>query len=146
MSVPYRFQSKNTLFFVVSSNEDRPGQEVDTRPGKDSIPPHSILIINPPIREPITVARIKGASGLFVALIGDAEKTKLTWSAEPYEWIIRANGPGSSVITPRSGQDLYWVDEFGVGIGDHVEVRSGRNIQPPQNEWYITPLLRPSEE
>jgi len=131
----FRIESINTHFFVVSSKEDQAGQEVDTRPGNAGIPPNSILNIVPPIEGQVTVAYIRGESGLYVSLIGEAEDTKLTWASEKYTWIIRETATGPFVITPANGADLFWVDEFGVGIGDHVEVKSGGNIQPPQNEW-----------
>ena len=38
----YLFQSVNTKFFVVSDGNDKPGQEVNTKPGKDSIPEGSV--------------------------------------------------------------------------------------------------------
>ena len=38
----YRFQSTNTEFYVISTPNDKVGQEIDTLPGKDSIPPNSV--------------------------------------------------------------------------------------------------------
>ena len=90
--VPYHIQSKNTLFYVISTPQDKADQEVDTKPGKDSIPPNAvcarlstlsttnfkrqpwfffgqILTLNPPVRGPVTLnVLIQGASGLFVSL------------------------------------------------------------------------------
>ena len=42
MSYLYKFQSVNTKFFVISRPEDKAGQEVDTKNGKDSIPEDSV--------------------------------------------------------------------------------------------------------
>ena len=91
--VPYHIQSKNTLFYVISTPQDKVDQEVDTKPGKDSIPPNAvrarlstlstttnfkhqpwfffgqIVTLNPPIRGPVTLnVLIQGASGLYVSL------------------------------------------------------------------------------
>ena len=38
----YRISSKNTKFYVVTTKEDKVDQQVDTKPGKDSIPPNSV--------------------------------------------------------------------------------------------------------
>ena len=89
----YRFQSVNTGFFVVSNENDKPGQDIDTKPGgsipKDSVraqlssPAFSssssnitlnhffvqILHSNVPILNvPIAIAEITGATGLYVSL------------------------------------------------------------------------------
>jgi hypothetical protein len=33
-------------------------------------------------------------------------------------------------ITPANGADLYWFDEFGVGVGDHVSgLKFSSNIE-----------------
>ena len=40
--VPYYIQSKNTLAYVISSLQDKVDQEVDTKPGKNSIPPNAV--------------------------------------------------------------------------------------------------------
>jgi len=101
------------------------------------------VTLNPPIRGPVTLnVLIQGASGLYVSLKGNEENTKLTWAKEPYAWTISLIAPEAYVVTPGDGKDLYWFDEFNVGVGDHVEVRAGRNTKPPQNQWIFTPLLR----
>ena len=40
--IPYRIQSVDTKAFVISTQNDKPGQEVETKPGKDSIPEESV--------------------------------------------------------------------------------------------------------
>ena len=85
--VPYHIQSKNTLSYIISTPQDKVDQEVDTKPGSDSVPPNAvrmpstttnssltltlgqILTLNPPIRGPVTLnVHIQGASSLFVTL------------------------------------------------------------------------------
>ena len=39
---PYLIKSKNTEFYIVSAKEDKPGQQVDTKNGKTSIPPLAV--------------------------------------------------------------------------------------------------------
>jgi len=140
---PYHIQSKNTLFYVISTDADKPGQKVDTKPGKNSIPPNSTLNVSPIVEGTITVATIKGVNGLYVSLVGDAENTKLTWSPTAYLWnvTITQTGPETYYVTPATGQDLYWFDEFSVGVGNHIEVRFGKDIRPPQSEWIFTRVL-----
>ena len=38
----YHIISKNTVFYVVSTKEDKVDQQVDTKPGSGSIPPNSV--------------------------------------------------------------------------------------------------------
>jgi len=135
----YRFQSVNTKFYVISTVNDKVGQEVDTRPGKDSIPANSILHSNVAVGHGPVIAEITGATGLYISLKGVADRTKLTWSDEKYFWLVNQTSQGTYVIAPANGADLSWFDEFDVGVGNHVEVRPGRDIKPPQNEWAITP-------
>ena len=40
--VLYLIQSKNTQSFVISTPQDKVDSEVDTKPGKNSIPPHAV--------------------------------------------------------------------------------------------------------
>lgn len=40
MPFPYRIQSLNTKYFIISVKEDKPGQEVATKPGSDGNPPN----------------------------------------------------------------------------------------------------------
>ena len=84
---PYLIQSRNTDFYVVSTRDDKIKQQVDTKDGKDSIPPNAVrahflvvltsywsclgqvLRVNPPLRgSVIPNVVITGASGLHIAL------------------------------------------------------------------------------
>ena len=40
--LPYHIQSVNTKFFVVSAEDDMVGEEVETKPGKETIPDDSV--------------------------------------------------------------------------------------------------------
>ena len=41
-ALPYHIQSVNTKFFVTSTEDDQVGQQVETKPGKESIPKNSV--------------------------------------------------------------------------------------------------------
>ena len=60
--IPFRIQSHNTKFFAVSSPSDKPGQEIDTKPGKDSIPEDSV-------RAQLSTLAFPGSSSSNVTLI-----------------------------------------------------------------------------
>ncbi|KAF8816409.1 hypothetical protein BYT27DRAFT_7208380 [Phlegmacium glaucopus] len=141
----YRFQSKNTREYVVTMIRDAPGDVVRTTKDENSIPDISvvhilqlyhflILTVNPDITGDVTTATITGFKNFYISLQGDAENAVLTWSKEEYKWIIRATGQGSSVITPANGADRYWVGEIDI---QEVLAKPGKDVQPPQNEWFL---------
>jgi hypothetical protein len=84
-----RIESRNTGFYVISTDKDNAGQQVDTRDGRTIIPDNSVraylphflvvltpylsclgqlLFVNPGIYGPVTIAVITGITGLYVAL------------------------------------------------------------------------------
>ncbi|KAF8816410.1 hypothetical protein BYT27DRAFT_7183952 [Phlegmacium glaucopus] len=136
MSQKYHFKSTSTNYYVTSTEHDANGQIITTVNGKDSVPDNSTLTVSPAIEGEVTTVTIIGVNNLYVALQGDAENTKLTWSDKEYQWIIRATQQGTYYINPANGDDLYWFDEF--GIGAVVIAKAGKDVKPPEAEWVVT--------
>ncbi|KAF8802133.1 hypothetical protein BYT27DRAFT_7197205 [Phlegmacium glaucopus] len=135
--MPYTLQSKNTGEYVVTSRQDVNGDVVRTAvPNQDDL--STFLTITPDIGGPVTVATIQGFNLYVSNQTTVAVGRPLTWSDKEYKWIIRETGQGTYVITPDDGEDLYWVSDFGK---PEVVGKPGKDIQPPQNEWFLGRII-----
>ncbi|KAK0496395.1 hypothetical protein EDD18DRAFT_1105529 [Armillaria luteobubalina] len=132
----YTAQSVETGYYIISTKDDKPDQDVVTADGNGGIPDGATLTFDKALGS-ITEVTIKGINGIISNLGYEQNATSgsnLIWSKDAASWQVDMTSPDVYEIVPK-GQDLYWVTNQ--TIDPNVEVKDGKDIMDNENKWTL---------